>query len=46
MAVQLIKSGKAYVDSLSPEEIRDYRGDFHTPGRPSPYRERSVEEKS
>ena len=44
MAVQLIKSGKAYVDSLSPEEIREYRGDFHTPGRPSPYRERSIEE--
>ena len=44
MAVQLIKTGKAYVDSLSPEEIRDYRGDFHTPGRPSPDRDRSVEE--
>ncbi|MFP2960731.1 glutamine--tRNA ligase/YqeY domain fusion protein [Myxococcus sp. 1LA] len=43
-AVQLIKQGKAYVCSLSPEEIRQYRGDFTTPGRNSPYRERSVEE--
>ena len=44
MAIQLIKDGKAYVDSLSPEEIREYRGDFHKPGKPSPYRERSIEE--
>ncbi|WP_426750560.1 glutamine--tRNA ligase/YqeY domain fusion protein [Myxococcus sp. Y35] len=43
-AVQLIKQGKAYVCSLSPEEIREYRGDFTTPGRNSPYRDRSVEE--
>ncbi|GEN08930.1 glutaminyl-tRNA synthetase [Myxococcus fulvus] len=43
-AVQLIKQGKAYVCSLSPEEIREYRGDFTTPGRDSPYRTRSVEE--
>ncbi|NOJ81540.1 glutamine--tRNA ligase/YqeY domain fusion protein [Myxococcus xanthus] len=43
-AVQLIKQGKAYVCSLSPEEIREYRGDFTTPGRNSPYRERSMEE--
>ncbi|MEA3345287.1 MAG: glutamine--tRNA ligase/YqeY domain fusion protein [Chloroflexota bacterium] len=43
-AVQLIKDGKAYVDSLSPEEIKDYRGDFTTPGKESPYRNRSVEE--
>jgi glutaminyl-tRNA synthetase len=43
-AVELIKRGKAYVDDLSPEEIREYRGDFTTPGRDSPYRERSVEE--
>lgn len=43
-AVQLIKQGKAYVCSLSLEEIRAYRGDFTTPGRNSPYRERSVEE--
>ena len=43
-AVQLIKAGKAYVDSLSAEEIREYRGDFNRPGRESPYRNRSVEE--
>ncbi len=43
-AVQLIKLGKAYVDSLSPEEIRQYRGTLTEPGRESPYRNRSVEE--
>jgi len=43
-AVALIRQGKAYVCSLSPEEIREYRGDFTTPGRDSPYRNRSVEE--
>ncbi len=43
-AVQLIKAGKAYVDSLSPEEIKEYRGGFGEPGRDSPYRNRSVEE--
>jgi glutaminyl-tRNA synthetase len=43
-AIELIKKGKAYVDDLSPEEIRRYRGDFTTPGRDSPYRDRSVEE--
>ena len=43
-AVKMIKDGSAYVDSLSGEEIRQYRGDFNTPGRNSPYRERSVEE--
>jgi len=43
-ALQLIKAGKAYVDSLSPEEIREYRGAFGLPGRPSPYRDRSVVE--
>jgi glutaminyl-tRNA synthetase len=43
-AVQLIKAGKAYVDSLSPEEIRDYRGTLTAGGRESPYRQRSVEE--
>ncbi|MBM4465645.1 MAG: glutamine--tRNA ligase/YqeY domain fusion protein [Chloroflexi bacterium] len=43
-AVQLIKDGKAYVDSLSPEEIKEYRGAFGKPGRNSPYRDRSVEE--
>ncbi len=43
-AVQLIKDGKAYVDSLSPEEIREYRGTLTKPGRDSPFRNRSVEE--
>ena len=43
-AVQLIKSGKAYVDSLSSEEIRQHRGTLSEPGKESPYRNRSVEE--
>ena len=43
-AVQLIKMGKAYVDSLSEEEIREYRGTVTEPGRRSVYAERSVEE--
>jgi glutaminyl-tRNA synthetase len=43
-AVQLIKDGKAYVDSLSPEEIKEYRGAFGVPGTESPYRNRSIEE--
>ena len=43
-AVQLIKEGKAYVDNLSPEEIRQYRGTLTEPGRNSPHRDRSVEE--
>jgi glutaminyl-tRNA synthetase len=43
-AIQLIKDGKAYVDSLSAAEIRDYRGTLTDPGRESPYRDRSVEE--
>ena len=43
-AVQLIKAGKAYVDSLSAEEIRAYRGTLTEPGRESPHRGRSVEE--
>jgi glutaminyl-tRNA synthetase len=43
-AVQLIKDGKAYVDSLSAEEIRQYRGTLTEPGEDSPYRDRSVEE--
>lgn len=43
-AVLLIKKGKAFVCDLSAGEIRDYRGDFTTPGKESPYRNRSVEE--
>jgi len=43
-ALQLIKDGKAYVDDLTPDEIRKYRGTLTEPGRESPYRERSVEE--
>jgi glutaminyl-tRNA synthetase len=43
-AVQLIKAGNAYVDSLSAEEIRQYRGTLTAPGKNSPYRERSIEE--
>jgi len=41
---KLIRDGKAYVDSLSEEEIRDYRGTVTEPGKPSPYRDRPVEE--
>ncbi len=43
-AVQLIKDGKAYVDSLGADEIRQYRGTLTEPGKDSPYRNRSVEE--
>ncbi len=43
-AVKLIKDGKAYVDSLSAEEIREYRGTLTRPGKESPYRNRSVKE--
>lgn len=43
-AEQLILEGKAYVDSLDEEGIRQYRGTVTEPGRPSPYRDRSVEE--
>jgi glutaminyl-tRNA synthetase len=43
-AVQLIRKGKAYVCDLSAEEIRQYRGTLTEPGKPSPYRDRSVEE--
>jgi glutaminyl-tRNA synthetase len=43
-AVKLIEKGKAYVDSLSAEEMREYRGTLTEPGRESPYRNRSVEE--
>jgi glutaminyl-tRNA synthetase len=43
-AEQLIRDGKAYVDSLSPEEVREHRGTLTEPGRDSPYRERPVSE--
>jgi glutaminyl-tRNA synthetase len=43
-AVRLIEAGKAYVDSLSEAEIREYRGTVTEPGRPSPYRNRTVAE--
>jgi len=44
IAEALIRKGKAYVDSQSEEEIREQRGTITEPGRPSPYRDRSVEE--
>ena len=44
LAKKLIRKGLAYVDDLTPEETAKYRGDFNTPGIPSPYRNRSVEE--
>lgn len=43
-ALLLIRKGKAYVCDLTAEEIREYRGDFKTPGKESPFRNRSVEE--
>src|ERR1700678_3126210 len=43
-AVKLIKAGKAYVDDLSPDELRTQRGTLTEPGRESPYRNRGVEE--
>ena len=43
-AVQLIRAGKAYVDDLSADQIREYRGTLTEPGKESPYRNRSVEE--
>ena len=43
-AIELIKKGLAYVDELSPEEMREYRGTLTEPGKNSPYRDRSVEE--
>ena len=43
-AVSLIKSGDAYVDSLTAEEMRSYRGTLTEPGKDSPYRGRSIEE--
>ncbi len=44
MAVELIRIGKAYVDELSPNEIREYRGTLNEPGKESPYRNRPVAE--
>ncbi|MDE3154209.1 MAG: glutamine--tRNA ligase/YqeY domain fusion protein [Acidobacteriota bacterium] len=44
LAVELVRTGKAYVDSLSADEIRAYRGTLTEPGRNSPYRDRPVEE--
>ncbi len=43
-AVKLIKKGKAFVCDLSADEIKEYRGTFDTPGKNSPYRDRSIEE--
>ena len=43
-AIKLIKDGKAYVDDLTAEEMREYRGTLTEPGKNSPYRDRSVEE--
>ncbi|MCB9073577.1 MAG: glutamine--tRNA ligase/YqeY domain fusion protein [Bdellovibrionaceae bacterium] len=43
-AEYLIREGKAYVDSLSEDELREYRGDFKRPGKNSPYRDRTIEE--
>ncbi len=44
LAEDLVRAGKAYVDHCSEDEIRDYRGSLREPGRPSPYRDRAVEE--
>lgn len=43
-AIELINKGLAYVDELSPEEIREYRGTLTQPGKNSPYRDRNIEE--
>jgi len=43
-ALLLVKAGKAYVDSLSPSEMREYRGTLKTPGKDSPYRTRGIDE--
>ncbi len=43
-AVQLIEKGKAYIDSLTPDQIREHRGTLTKPGTNSPYRDRSVDE--
>jgi glutaminyl-tRNA synthetase len=44
LAERLIEKGKAYVDSLNEEQIREYRGDFYKKGKPSPYRDRPAAE--
>lgn len=43
-AIELIKKGLAYVDELSPDEMREYRGTLTEPGKNSPYRDRTIEE--
>ncbi len=43
-AVELIKQGKAYVDHLNADQIREYRGTLNAPGKNSPYRDRTIEE--
>ena len=43
-ALQLIRQGDAYVCDLTPDEMREYRGTLTEPGKPSPWRDRSVEE--
>jgi glutaminyl-tRNA synthetase len=45
-AIHLVQMGKAYVDDLSADEIREYRGTLTTPGTSSPYRDRSIEKNS
>ena len=42
LAIKLIEKNCAYVDSLSEEQIREYRGDFYKKGKPSPYRDRPI----
>jgi len=44
LALDLVKKGKAYVDDLTPEDISTYRGTLTTPGKNSPYRDRSIDE--
>jgi len=44
LVVKLIEKDRAYVDSLSEDEIREYRGDFYKKGKPSPYRNRPIAE--
>ncbi len=44
LAMKLIEAGKAYVCDLSPDEMREYKGNYEQPARPSPFRDRTVEE--